>query len=181
MSEENQNENINNQNNEHSTENQSEVKVKLTENNKGLLKYIGIILAVFFATFCAVYVVVDMNMNRLGFTPFVVGFQQFEKIFNEEEQYLEKNSPAPVKIESKSDKYIITINLKTFDNDPNNLDIDIEENGVKITGKVVKNDGNEVRESSFYQNMIFPNKINEEKSSQQQKGNKLIITLPFKK
>lgn len=122
-----------------------------------------------------------MNMNRLGFTPFVVGFQQFEKIFDEEARYIEKNSPAPVKIESKSDKYVITINLKSFDDDPDNLDIEIEENGVKITGKVVKNDSEQVRESSFYQSVMFPNKINEQKATQEHKGNKLIITLPFKK
>ena len=120
-------------------------------------------------------------MNRLGFTPFVVGFQQFEKIFDEDSKYVEKNSPAPVKIESKSDKYVITINLKSFDDDPDNLDITIAESGIKISGKVIKNDNNQVRENSFYQSVMFPQKINEDKASQEHKGNKLIITLPFKK
>lgn len=181
MTEENQN--INEQNNQEETKQISE-EIKVTEpikDNHKILKFAGILIAIFIATFCAVYVVVDMNMNRLGFTPFVVGFQQFEKIFDEEAKYIEKNSPAPVKIESKSDKYIITINLKSFDNDPDNLDIEIEENGVKITGKVVKNDSEQIRESSFYQSVMFPNKINEQKSTQEHKGNKLIITLPFKK
>ena len=181
MTEENQNENIE-ENKEQNTENQEPIKVsEPIPSNKNIFKYIGILVAVFLATFCAVYVVVDMNMNRLGFTPFVVGFQQFEKIFDEDSKYVEQNSPAPVKIESKSDKYIISVNLKTFDNDPNNLDIEIAENGVKITGKVIKNDGNETRESSFYQSVMFPNKINDAKATQEHKGNKLIITLPFKK
>lgn len=179
MTEENQNEqNIQQENHQ----NEEEIKVSVpVKNNNQILKYAGILVAVFLATFCAVYVVIDMNMNRLGFTPFVVGFQQFEKIFDEESKYVEKNSPAPVKIESKSDKYIITINLKAFDNDPENLDIDIEENGVKISGKVIKNEDNETRESSFYQSVMFPNKINDEKATQEHKNNKLIITLPFKK
>ncbi len=179
MTEENQNEqNIQQENHQ----NEEEIKVSVpVKNNNQILKYAGILIAVFLATFCAVYVVIDMNMNRLGFTPFVVGFQQFEKIFDEDSKYVEKNSPAPVKIESKSDKYIITINLKAFDNDPENLDIDIEENGVKISGKVIKNEDNETRESSFYQSVMFPNKINDEKATQEHKNNKLIITLPFKK
>ena len=179
MTEENQNEqNIKQENHQ----NEEEIKVSVpVKNNNQILKYAGILIAVFLATFCAVYVVIDMNMNRLGFTPFVVGFQQFEKIFDEDSKYVEKNSPAPVKIESKSDKYIITINLKAFDNDPENLDIDIEENGVKISGKVIKNEDNETRESSFYQSVMFPNKINDEKATQEHKNNKLIITLPFKK
>ena len=181
MTEEHQNENIE-ENKEQNTENQESIKVsKPISSNKNIFKYIGILVAVFLATFCAVYVVVDMNMNRLGFTPFVVGFQQFEKIFDEDSKYVEQNSPAPVKIESKSDKYIISVNLKTFDNDPNNLDIEIAENGVKITGKVIKNDGNETRESSFYQSVMFPNNINDAKATQEHKGNKLIIMLPFKK
>lgn len=157
------------------------IKVAEPVKNKNILKYVGILVVIFLATFCAVYVVVDMNMNRLGFTPFVVGFQQFEKIFDDEAKYVEQNSPAPVKIESKSDKYVITINLKSFDNDPDNLDVEIAENGVKITGKVVKSDDNEMRESSFYQSVMFPNKINEDKATQEHKGNKLVITLPFKK
>ena len=179
MTEENQNEqNIQQENHQ----NEEEIKVSVpVKNNNQILKYAGILIAVFLATFCAVYVVIDMNRNRLGFTPFVVGFQQFEKIFDEDSKYVEKNTPAPVKIESKSDKYIITINLKAFDNDPENLDIDIEENGVKISGKVIKNEDNETRESSFYQSVMFPNKINDEKATQEHKNNKLIITLPFKK
>ena len=174
MSEENTNE-------QNIKQNEENIIVSEPIKNKNLLKYVGILIAVFFATFCAVYVVVDMNMNRLGFTPFVVGFQQFEKIFDEESKYVEKNSPAPVKIESKSEKYIITVNLKSFDDDPSNIDVEIEENGVKITGKIIKNDGNDVRESSFYQGVMFPNKIDENKATQDHKGNKLIITLPFKK
>ena len=182
MTEENENIEQNSEQKTETLENSTEtIKVSDPVNNKNILKYVGILVAIFLATFCAVYVVVDMNMNRLGFTPFVVGFQQFEKIFDEDARYIEKTSPAPVKIESKSDKYVITVNLKSFDDDANNLDVEIAENGVKITGKVVKNDDNEMRESSFYQSVIFPNKINEDKASQEQKGNKLIITLPFKK
>lgn len=176
MTEENQNQNQNIE------QEQPEIKVsEPVKNNKNILKYAGILIAIFLATFCAVYVVVDMNMNRLGFTPFVVGFQQFEKIFDEDSKYVEKNSPARVKIESKSDKYVITINLKSFDDDPDNLDITIAESGIKISGKVIKNDNNQVRENSFYQSVMFPQKINEDKASQEHKGNKLIITLPFKK
>lgn len=180
MTEENENIEQNSERAEQDTKTET-INVAEPVKKKDILKYAGILVAIFLATFCAVYVVIDMNMNRLGFTPFVVGFQQFEKIFDEDAKYIEKTSPAPVKIESKSDKYVITVNLKSFDNDANNLDVEIEENGVKIMGKVIKNDDNETRESSFYQSVIFPNKINEDMATQEQKGNKLVITLPFKK
>lgn len=180
MSEEFNNENnINNENKQENLQENSQEDIK--NNNSQILKYILIIAVVFLATFAAVYTVVDMNMNRLGLKPFIVTFKEAQKMFDEEAKFIEKSSPLPVRIEEKKDKYIITVNLKNFDNNPDNIKIETLENGITISGEMKKNKDGEIKESSFYQNVMFPNKIDTDKISKETKGNNMIIILPFEK
>lgn len=174
-------EEFNNQN----TENQQPQEMKEADipqkHNSHIWKYILIIFVVFLGTFAAVYTVVDMNMHKLGMTPFLVTFQEAGKMFDDEAKFMEKSSPLPVKIEEKDNKYIVTVSLKNFDNNPENVNIETAKNGIKINGMMKKTKNGEVKESSFYQNVIFPNEIDEEKITKENKNNKIIITLPFEK
>lgn len=144
-----------------------------------LLKYSLMVFAIFIAIFAATYVVVDLNMHRLGYMPFVVTMEQAQKMFDKDAGFIEKNSPAPVKIEQKEHEITVTVDLKRFDNDENNVNVVVEDNGIKIDGKVRKEKKGEFSESSFVQNVKFPNKFDKEKVSRIKKGNKLIIKLPF--
>ena len=182
MSEERNNENqINNESQQEIKENTKEDIKDSENNNSKLLKYILILIVVFLGTFAAVYTVVDMNMNKLGLKPFFVTFKEAQKMLDSEAKFIEKSSPLPVQIEDKNDKYIITVNLKNFDNNPENIKIETLENGITISGEMKKNKDGEIKESSFYQNVMFPNKIDTEKITKETKGNKMIIILPFEK
>lgn len=173
-------------NNENETNNESQQEIKqdlkeIENNNSKIFKYVLIVIVVFLATFAAVYIVVDMNMNKLGLKPFFVTFKEAQKMFDSETKFIEKSSPLPVRIENKTDEYIITINLKNFENNPNNISIETMENGITISGEMKKEKDGEIRESSFYQNVMFPNKIDIEKISKETKGNNMIVILPFVK
>lgn len=144
-----------------------------------ILKYSLMVLVIFLAIFSATYIVVDLNMHRLGYMPFVVTMEQAQKLFDKEAGFVEKNSPAPVKIEQKENGVIVTVDLKRFDNDENNVNVIIEDNGIKIDGKVRKEKKGEFSESSFVQSVKFPNKFDKEKVTRTKKGNRLIIELPF--
>lgn len=144
-----------------------------------LAKVLIIILTVFLATFCAVYLVVDANMYKLGITPFTVTAEQFDKFFDKEADFIEKSSPAPVKIDTKNDKYVVTISLKSFDDNPDNVEIETTSNGIRISGEFKKNDKNNSSEHSFYQNVVFPNKIDTNLIKKEIKKSTIVITLPF--
>ena len=183
MSEEiNNNDNLQENNNNEIKETTQQIETNnLKEKNSNILKFVVLIIVIFLATFMAVYFVVDKAMHNLGITPLIVSFNQMEKIFDESSKYLDNNSPAPVKIEEKNGKYIITINLKSFDNNPDNINVSVDENGIKINGMIKKVQDNETSEKSFYQSVIFPKSIDEENYQKEIKGNKMILTLPLEK
>lgn len=177
---ENNTENI--ENKEESNENTNDKKyinVARDGQQATLIKVLLIILTIFIATFCAVYLVVDANMYKLGIKPFIITPSKIEKLFNDETKFIERTSPAPVKIDTKDSKYIVTISLKSFDNNPDNVEIETGENGIKISGKYEKKDDKNISERSFYQNVIFPNKIDKEKITQTIKKESIVITMPF--
>jgi len=174
MSDENNQQHIENDNQKETENNKEEVKTI-----SPVLKYSLIVIAVFLGIFTATYIVVDMNMHRLGYMPFIVTMEQAQKMFDKEAGFIEKNSPTPVKIEQKENGIVVTVDLKHFDNDENNVNITIEDNGIKIDGKVKKENKGEIKESSFVQSVMFPNKFDKEKVTKTKKGKRLIINLPF--
>ncbi|MGN0006200.1 MAG: Hsp20/alpha crystallin family protein [Candidatus Gastranaerophilaceae bacterium] len=180
MSEE--NENINDSINESSV-NSMDSEVESTAIQKQNLSYLAkvliIVVTVFLATFCAVYLAVDANMYKLGLTPLSVTAEQFDKLFDKEADFIEKSSPAPVKIDTKDDRYVVTISLKSFDDNPDNVEVETTSNGIKISGEFKKNDKNNSSEHSFYQNVIFPNKIDTNLIKKENKKSSIVITLPF--
>ena len=185
MSDENNREISNNNDeskNEINTENEPVEEIKNQEDKKSsVLKFVLIISAVFAGVFLATYAVVDRCMYRMGIMPFVVSMEKAQKTFDREMNYVEKNSPAPVKIEQKDNEAVVTVDLKKFDNNEDNVNIEFTDNGIKISGKVRKENKNGISESSFAQNVIFPNEFQKENIQKNKKGNKLVIILPFKK
>ncbi len=184
MSEENNNENTENSNEKEENKinnNDEGNNDNGTKQNYNLPLCIIAVIAIFLGTFTAVYTIIDMNMYKLGFYPFTETFKQIDKIFDEDSKFLERSLPIPVKIEEKDNKYIVTVNLKNFDNNPENVQIETKNNGIKITGGIKKDKEGEIKENSFYQNVIFPKEIDEKSITKENKQNKVIITLPEKK
>lgn len=153
------------------------------DNTKGknILKYILFLFLTFLAVFVIVYLIVDYNMHKLGLTPFELIFEQPEKVLNQDEYLINKNTSYPVKIEGKKDKYILTVDLKQFNNDAENIKFEASDNEIKIHGDIFISKNGKTESHSFYQNIISPEKFISDKIKKEQKGNKLIITIPVSK
>lgn len=168
------------------------------------VKYLVISLAAFFGAFLAVYFIADQAVNRYMMPPGHPLFMPMPRMLSEREVQrmikhqekmqermfydLEKAENVrdpfvvnPVKIDTFKNKnsYIIMIDLKPFNNDPNKVKIDIKPYKIKLSGEsdeVKKGTENEV---SFMQNFSLPQKIDVDDVKKEVKGNKYIITLPI--
>lgn len=172
-----QNQNTAGINSENNDEDLKPDKIK----GKNILKYILFLFLTFLAVFVIVYLIVDYNMHKLGLTPFELIFKQPEKVLNQDEYLINKNTFYPVKIEGKKDKYILTVDLKQFNNDAENIKFEASDNEIKIHGDIFISKNGKTESHSFYQNIISPEKFISEKIKKEQKGNKLIITIPVSK
>lgn len=85
-----------------------------------------------------------------------------------------------IKTEETSDAYKITIALSSFNNDPNNVKIDIKGNRVIISALYKANDNKEASSSQFYQSLTLTSKIDANSIKKYQEKNSLIIEIPKK-
>lgn len=83
-----------------------------------------------------------------------------------------------VKLQDKKDKYLISIDLKPFDNNPKNVNVKIDDNKVFISAKYKSKDKNDFHSAQLQQTLILPTDINDETVKQEKIGNSWVITLP---
>jgi len=158
------------------------------------IKY-GIIGAcTFLGAFLAFYFVADQTAKRIFIHPThsmqmpkqaVAPFEGIEDFLREEERTMENfrrsafNNPATIESYTNEDEYKIIIDLSKFDNNPENINIDIDDNRVNVFGKSIVKKGGNTTNYSFEQHFVLPHDINETFVTKEKKGNKYIITLPF--
>lgn len=134
-------------------------------------KYVLSVLLLFCIVFTFVYLIVDFNSNKLGMTPFLLPFKE-EKVFA-------SGSNDAVQTEFRKNKILVTIDLKKFGNNKDNIKTEYIENGIKISGVEKSEKNGTVSQISFDKKIIIPGKISPEKVKQTQKGDKYIITIPL--
>lgn len=83
-----------------------------------------------------------------------------------------------IKTEEIQDKYKITISLSAFDNNPDNVNVEVKGNKVIISALCKSNDKNESTSSQFYQSLTLHAKIDANLIEKYQRGNSLIIIIP---
>ena len=168
-------------------ENGEQQSAETKEKHEKILKLILIVIAVFLGTFAAVYTVVDMSMYRLGMRPFKHAANEINRMIDRDVKFIDKfereerkaQRHAPVKIETQNDRYVVNIDLKAFDNNPENVKVKITENGLKIKGISQINRKGEMQEKTFFQNVIFPNRIDEGQVEKNVQGSKMTVIIPF--
>lgn len=85
-----------------------------------------------------------------------------------------------IKTEELKDVYKITIDLKSFNNDPQNIDLKVKGNTITISAKYKSKNKNELSSSQFYQTLTLPSKIDTNNIKQHKEDNSLVITIPKK-
>lgn len=160
----------------------------------GWIKVLLVSFAAFLGAYLATYYIVDQARHTHGY-PFIKyerpsrdfmaqrrlyeDFNRFERdTLNIDKDLMAKN-PVKIKPLKNNEGYQICINLKPFDNNEKNINIDIKQNRVNISGQSNKVDENNESEFSFSQSFILPETIDVSKVKKERKGHKYIITLPF--
>ena len=83
-----------------------------------------------------------------------------------------------IKSEETNNFYKISVNLKSFNNDPKNISTEIKGNTITISAQYKKEGKDKFSSSKYYQSMTLPFKIDAKAVKKEQEGDFLIITVP---
>ena len=142
-------------------------------------------LLTFLGAFCAFYVVSDWHFKRMMHSP----FSKMDRIYKREmkemdkmfkvERNLAKHSAHVIHLEQGKDAYRILIDLKAFDNNENNVQVNVNGNVLNINGKSVKTTRHNEQITEFQQSYMFGNDVNLKDLTKETKGSYYIITIPL--
>ena len=116
-------------------------------------------------------------------------FRNIEREINKDFELLSPRPAMPFPFTPKMDKivsfeenpnnYKIYINLKKFNNDEKNININIKNHSIKIDGKISSKDENSQSSFSYMQDIPLRQKIETDAVKKEKIGNTYVITLPF--
>lgn len=164
-----------------------------TKDQKGCLKYLLILMAIFLGAFLAVYFVADITVHKYFYPPkpAFLEMRDIDDMIKEEDMTMKdllnyQNTPspfvsAPVKIQTLQEDnfYKIILDLKPFNGNVNNITIKAKPYSIGIVGKYDSKTKNSKKDISFVQNFSLPEKIDVKAIKKQKEGNNYIITLPI--
>ena len=107
--------------------------------------------------------------------------RDFDKyMLNEmENPFMPKMRPMFVNLVKETNEYKVIVDLTQFE-DEKALNIDIKDNELTVKGEFDKNVRGAEKIINFTQTYYLDEKLDEEKITREKKGNKYIITIPFK-
>ena len=149
-------------------------------------KYLCIFFATLIGAFLAVYFVTDIAINR-AMNPYHMmrkmdkEFSKMEKDmkFMNEFSYPQIGQIGIVDFSKNSDEYKFVIDLKPFDNNPNNISITTNDSSITLSGEAVIDKKNKETFTSFSQTYSLNEYANIKKMTKKQVRDKLIITVPI--
>ena len=152
------------------------------------LKGCGVAVLIFLGAFCAFYVLADFYIKSL-FMPFGFSERRIEKMFDKNmkmmDDFAKENRKISVKtsnvihMEKTDNYYKITIDLKAFDNNVNNVHVTKSGNILSIQGRSIKKSKHNESISEFSQSYMFDDDVKLQDMSEETKGNYYIITIPI--
>ena len=176
-------------------ENNKETRVQDEENYSKmgwhLVKFALLLVSVFLATYLAIYYISD-QIRHSFYSP-ALPIEDIDKIIKEQDKLFNQNKALPMHdfshksmnnpIETYKDaetnSYKMIIDLKQFQNNPQNVDIKVKDNNVVVRALSDKKDKNSEKIYAFSETYMLPEKIDEDKITKEQVKNKYIITMPI--
>lgn len=154
------------------------------------VKFALLLIALFLACYLAVYYVLDQmrhayyipsapieNIDRI--------MREQDRLFNEMSAFPMHNSamfaiksPVETYKDEATDSYKMIINLKPFDNNPNNVKIKINGNRVDINAAAEKTNKHSDKVYTFNQSFVLPENIDEDRVTKEKVKHKYVITMP---
>ena len=180
------------ENKEFNEENRDEYNVIPQKHAGCWLKFALLLIALFIACYLAVYYVLD-QMRHAYYMP-AMPVENIDRILQEQDRMFERDmgafpmhdkammvvkNPVETYKDDNLDAYKMIINLRPFDNNPDNVNIDIQSHKVSITGRSEKTGKHSDKVYAFSQSFVLPEEINVEKVTREKHGHKYIITMPI--
>lgn len=161
------------------------------EKKHHLLKIIGIILATFIGAFLAFYLACDITLHRILSPEY--NLRKMEKMIQKQEKSLHrfdekmldhpfepKMAPMLVNLVKEPNEYKVIVDLKPLEGNEKNVNVQINDNVVTVSGEMDKSSKHEEKMISFTQSFYLDEDILATNITKEKKGNKFIITIPFK-
>lgn len=114
--------------------------------------------------------------------------EEFFDKFNDEVEDSFKHMPntarfvyvnnSGLRTQETKDMYKVTVDLKPFNNDEKNVNVEVKNKTVTISAKYKSDDKKQFSSSQFFQTITLPSKIDSSLIKQEKKGNFLVITIP---
>ncbi len=152
---------------------------------KGLL----IALLIFAGAFCAFYVVTDWHMKSILSKQFAQDTRELDRAMQKDirsmNNILKENKVLPgkqvgvIRMERAGSNYLVTIDLRAFDNNENNVQVTTNGNILTINGRTIRKSKHDEQITEFQQNYMFGNNVKLENLEKETKGNYLIISIPI--
>ena len=145
---------------------------------------------VFLGAFLAFYVVADWHFKRM-FDPAVQMRQMDRMIQNDARRMdkfiqtqgrqirrMEQKSENFINITREPDKYKITVDLRPFDNNENNVEVTAKDNILTINAAGASNKRGHEKILKISQNYMFDDDVNLKDITKTREGNELVIYVP---
>lgn len=173
------------------TEKHKECNCHNSNKTENTIKFILLLLALFLASYLAVYYVSDQIRHsyyipRTQLETIDNIIKEQDKLFNEISTFPMQNriskelsNPIEMYKNDAEDAYKIVINLKEFGNNTDNIKLNITDKEITINGSNETYKKNSEKHYEFSQNIVFPEKIDKKQIKKEIKRNKYIITLPI--
>ena len=153
-------------------------------------KFALFLIVLFLACYLAVYYILD-QMRHSYYVP--TNMENIDKILQEQDKMFNNmtifpmhynamvNVKNPIEMykDDKQNAYKIVVDLKPFDNNPENINVSIDDKKIDITGEAEKVKNHSENIFSISQSFMFPEKIDTDEITKEKSGNKYIITLPI--
>ena len=160
-------------------------------NSKKWLKILGIVILGFVMISAAFYIAVSIALHQM-LDP-VYHSKQIEKMLKQQEKnfeqfefelgehpFLPKTRPMLVNLVKESDEYKVIVDLKPLEGNENGVNVKIKDNIISINGELDKQTHRGEEILNFSQSYYLDEKLETDKIIKEKKGDKYIITIPFK-
>jgi len=159
--------------------------------NKTWLKVLGIVILGFVMIFAAFYIAVTIALHQM-LDP-VYNSKQIEKLIKQQEKnfekfefelgehpFLPKTRPMLVNLVKENGEYKVIVDLKPLEGNENDVNVKIKDNVISVRGELENKTDTREKILNFSQSYYLDEKLETDKIRKEKKGDKYIITIPFK-
>ena len=151
----------------------------------------AIALMTFIIVFLAFYLVMQIMINRITSPAYQA--RQIERMLTQQERDFErlvqkgmenpfepKMRPSMVNLVKEVGEYKVIVDLGPLDGNENAIDIKIDNNELTVSGELDKKIRGSEKMISFDQTYSLDEELLSDKITKEKKGNKYVITIPYK-